>query len=534
MKRLRNILNLLLVVCLLTGLLQMTALAEKSRSYLALGDSISTGYGLTNASTESFASQVAASGGYTLNNQAKDGNTISGILTQLAGGTLTTAVQSADLITITCGGNDLMGLLYTQIAASYNTAYQGNITAQDVASILANSSDAHWMMLLACAQSVLVGDTANGIPAFADSPAFTQGLTSFIQGLNQVMAAIRSVNPTAVVIVTTQYNPYKAFAGTMYTSLNTGIGNGAKLLSQQIQANASAAGYLVADVYTAFESQSENLCNASAATMNLDFHPNAAGHKVIAECVLAAFETHTHIWDSGEVTTEATCTKKGVKTYTCTLCDETKTESIAATGKHTYGAWETTREATVLKAGVKTKTCSVCGKKQTKSIKKLTATIKVNYKTLTLAEKQSTKVVKVTYGTGDSISSWKSSNTKVATVNKSGTITAKKKGTARITVKLKSGKSAVITVKVQKNAVETTKVAVNSKNVSLKKGETFQLKTTLSPVTSIQKVTYKSSDTSVASVSSKGKITAKKKGTATITVKAGKKSVKVKVTVKTK
>lgn len=43
----------------------------------------------------------------------------------------------------------------------------------------------------------------------------------------------------------------------------------------------------------------------------------------------------THKWDAGKVTTAATCTKAGVKTYTCTLCQETKTETIAALG-HNY------------------------------------------------------------------------------------------------------------------------------------------------------------------------------------------------------
>lgn len=46
----------------------------------------------------------------------------------------------------------------------------------------------------------------------------------------------------------------------------------------------------------------------------------------------------THDWDSGVVTTAATCTTAGVKTYTCTLCSETKTEEIAALG-HSWGAW---------------------------------------------------------------------------------------------------------------------------------------------------------------------------------------------------
>ena len=49
-----------------------------------------------------------------------------------------------------------------------------------------------------------------------------------------------------------------------------------------------------------------------------------------------------HTWNSGTVTTPATCTEAGEKTYTCTVCSATKTEPIEATG-HTYAEeWTTT------------------------------------------------------------------------------------------------------------------------------------------------------------------------------------------------
>ena len=48
--------------------------------------------------------------------------------------------------------------------------------------------------------------------------------------------------------------------------------------------------------------------------------------------VKTADAPHVHTWDEGKVTTEPTCTKAGVKTYTCTVCKETKTEAIAALG----------------------------------------------------------------------------------------------------------------------------------------------------------------------------------------------------------
>ncbi|MDO4170698.1 MAG: Ig-like domain-containing protein [Lachnospiraceae bacterium] len=242
--------------------------------------------------------------------------------------------------------------------------------------------------------------------------------------------------------------------------------------------------------------------------------------------------TGKHSWDNGTVTKTATCVTTGVKTYKCKVCGTTKKESIAKTNKHSYGAWTTTKKATVLATGLQQRKCTVCGNVEKKTINKLKATIKVNVSTIPLAVKQTTSGVKVTYQTGDGIKSWKSNNTKVATVNSKGKITGKKAGTAKITVTLKSGKDAVITVKVQKKAVATTKVAVNSKSINLNKGKKFTLKTTVTPITSKQKVTYKTSNKKIATVSSKGVITAKKKGTAKITVKSGKKSVKVTVKVK--
>ena len=132
---------------------------------------------------------------------------------------------------------------------------------------------------------------------------------------------------------------------------------------------------------------------------------------------------------------------------------------------------------------------------------------------------------------GDYITGWKSSNAKIVTVNSSGKITGKKLGTATITVTLASGASASVKVTVQKKAVATTKVSVESTKITLNKGKSITLKPVLAPVTSLEKVTYKTSDKKVATVTAKGKITAKASGRAVITVKAGRKTVKVTVTV---
>ena len=66
-----------------------------------------------------------------------------------------------------------------------------------------------------------------------------------------------------------------------------------------------------------------------------------------------------HSWNEGEITTSPTCENVGVKTYTCTVCKETKTEAINATGHTPVDVAE--KPATCTEAGHKAGTkCSVC------------------------------------------------------------------------------------------------------------------------------------------------------------------------------
>ena len=138
---------------------------------------------------------------------------------------------------------------------------------------------------------------------------------------------------------------------------------------------------------------------------------------------------------------------------------------------------------------------------------------------------------------GDSVKTWKSSNTAIVKVSgaASGTCTVtaqKKEGTAKLTVTLQSGKTKTITVKVQKAAVATQKLSGIPASLVIQKGKAVVLKPERNPLTSTDKITYVSSNTKVVTVTSNGKLTAKQKGTAVITIKAGKASVKCKVTVK--
>ena len=89
-------------------------------------------------------------------------------------------------------------------------------------------------------------------------------------------------------------------------------------------------------------------------------------HKRVCANDASHVETKPHVWDGGIVTTEATCTEAGVKTYTCSDCKATKTEPVEATG-HKYGdityTWSKDNTSCTAK-----KVCSVCKDEVTETV----------------------------------------------------------------------------------------------------------------------------------------------------------------------
>lgn len=156
--------------------------------------------------------------------------------------------------------------------------------------------------------------------------------------------------------------------------------------------------------------------------------------------------------------------------------------------------------------------------------------IKLNTEKLSINKgKSATLRATVTATPGaDRTVTWSSSDKKVATVN-NGKVSAKKAGKAIITAKAGDKKvTCAVTVK-----VPASKVSLNTKLIYMVKGKKVDVKATISPSDTTDKITWTSSNKKVATVKN-GKITAKKIGTTTITAKAGKNSASVKVHVVSK
>ncbi|MDO5390215.1 MAG: Ig-like domain-containing protein, partial [Eubacteriales bacterium] len=292
--------------------------------------------------------------------------------------------------------------------------------------------------------------------------------------------------------------------------------------------------------------------------------------------------SHIHTWGSGEVTKLATCTESGWITYTCTSCGMKSVEAISATNhvgekeirdakpatckaegytgdtyckdcgtllengtllekikEHTWSKWNTTSSATVFAPKMQKRTCLICDISDVRLIgEKLTSKITLSAKSLKLKVGQSTKALKVSkMANGDYVTSVESSDTKILKVTKftkSGSITLKaqkKSGKVKLNINLAGGAKKSIYVTVQKDTVRTAKISGLPKKLILEKGEKKVLKPLIAPITSQEKITYAASNQKVATISSKGVITAKKKGTTKITVKSGKKMHIIEVTV---
>lgn len=97
-------------------------------------------------------------------------------------------------------------------------------------------------------------------------------------------------------------------------------------------------------------------------------HCSVCNTVLVKQKIVPALE---HQWNDGVVTREPTCTEEGVKTFICTRCSNTKTESIPALG-HDWGAWNVTIPATETTVGSETRTCQRDGNHtETRSIPKL-------------------------------------------------------------------------------------------------------------------------------------------------------------------
>ncbi len=221
--------------------------------YVAFGDSIAAGYGL-DSPAEAYPSVMAQTLGFRLQNLAKNGQTSTEMKARIAGlsDAEKRAVAEARLITISIGGNDLIGEKNRQF------------------------------VLTEALISVISGD-------YTMSDEMIGIYETLKENLIDSIAMLRELNPDAVILLQTLYNPY--LTGN-YTYHGYNIGTQLDFYIQEInriyaEVLAESGGFLLVDVAEQMNG------NPDYFYTTFDFHPTAAGHAKIAEILTAAYRKAT-------------------------------------------------------------------------------------------------------------------------------------------------------------------------------------------------------------------------------------------------
>ena len=299
----KRLLALLLALTLLVSALP-AALAAKP-SYVALGDSIAAGYGLPDytgdgsAPASSYASLVADALGCDLTNLGVSGSDTEALLASLTSDpTYISAVSGADYITLSIGSNDLLVKALRLLMAHY-----GITDLQDLAGASAILGDVSTVSgAIAAVQALndyLISDEIVSI--------MEASVAQYKINWDAILLRVRELNPDAVVVVTSYYNPYSMFSVDLSTmGLNLTIGTLTQKWLDEMNAwlyTSPCYGtiYTVAEVGEVSTNVSIDFTTIVSAAMagsassglsslkesiSLDPHPDTEGHAFIARQLL--------------------------------------------------------------------------------------------------------------------------------------------------------------------------------------------------------------------------------------------------------
>ena len=261
----KRLLSIIILVSFMFSAAVMNVSAEtvKPSHLLILGDSISTGYGLPGdkATSKSFGNLLAKSFGLTnqsYTNLAVNGATSQDLLSVVSANTK--SVASADTIMISIGGNDFLGVIFSNIKAALGLPVGATISQLELA-FLSNSNAASLIAIQLQKAEV--------------QAQFAAAQTNFIKNTSEIITAIKAANPTAKLYIQTIYNP---FDGVPYlANYVSSIDPVALSLNTAIEKGAAAGNYSVIDTYSAFKGKALTMTNISS----FDIHPNEAGHNAI-------------------------------------------------------------------------------------------------------------------------------------------------------------------------------------------------------------------------------------------------------------
>ncbi|MEG0573562.1 MAG: GDSL-type esterase/lipase family protein [Erysipelotrichaceae bacterium] len=321
----KTISMILLVTTMIFGSVLTNVKASEKVDFVAIGDSITTGYGLPGYdktqpfASESFVELLQKNKSFHTTNLGVDGLNSLGLAKMSDPKTLSeaqqTVIKEANAISLTIGGNDLLGRFMTDVATMFSVDINDKTAMAAAIENPANDGAITKILTLLLNDNTIV--------------------TKFSTNLTTTITNIKTMNPKAKIIVQTIANPYKEYTNPVLVSA---IDIGVSALNKTIMLGAAKGTYVVGDVYQVFnDSTQTNLTNAMNPTTSLDPHPTAAGHALIADVVFGAMhdmfsllkKEPTAILPVLNIENGSQKSVEGLKLPTYTMIDTTKGEQKA-------------------------------------------------------------------------------------------------------------------------------------------------------------------------------------------------------------
>ena len=286
--------------------------------------------------------------------------------------------------------------------------------------------------------------------------------------------------------------------------------------------------------YGTVQGNSEGTANITVSVADSNYKPEQVTLQVtvikkqvaITDVIL---NTNAETLTEGDTTTLTVTVYPDDTTYSKNVSWSSNNEAVATVSEDGTVTAKSAGTAIITATSENGKTAS-CKITVNKKIIEITE-VRLNKSTEALVEGDTTTLIATVLPENTTYSknvSWSSNNEAVATVSKDGIVTAKSAGTAVITATSENGKSASCTITVNEKLIPITEVRLNKSTETLIEGDTTTLTATILPenTTNLSRISWNSSDETVATVSSGGIftddtitvfITAKSAGTAVIT-----------------
>ncbi|NLW73603.1 MAG: hypothetical protein GX057_01720 [Clostridiales bacterium] len=272
---------LVAILILAAARLQISAGGKYSR-LLLLGDSITYGYGLegTRDTCNSYGNllgeHLGIRGG-NFKNAAVNGDTSADLLALLP--SLAGEIESADLIVITIGGNDLLSILWEAVAAVLGAAWPGNT---ELAAMLNNPEYIERFARQITVQKI------------------TDAIIGYTANLERIVGFIREKNPCGMVIFLAQYDPV---SGAGFPEEVSAMSESAiMLLNAAMSETVTKRNCVWLDIYSLFEGKGPEWTFIREG----DIHPNATGHYMIFRYIADYLETYSEDSETTSGMTETT------------------------------------------------------------------------------------------------------------------------------------------------------------------------------------------------------------------------------------